>query len=111
MNRDVPNAILALVSRQLTGEAAIRGFGRTVPGPVLGVALLAEAEQVRRRQLPVIAAVIAGAVTAIVTAMGVAWALGASRTTLLSLAPKSVMTPIARAIAERVGLPDWLRCW
>ena len=69
----------------------------------LAVPLVAEAKQVRRLLVPMVAAVVAGSVTATVTAMGVAWALGASRVTLLSLAPKSVTTPIAMAIAERVG--------
>jgi predicted murein hydrolase (TIGR00659 family) len=69
----------------------------------LAVPLVAEAGQVRRLLLPMVVAVVAGSVTAITTAMGVAWALGASRVTLLSLAPKSVTTPIAMAIAERAG--------
>jgi len=69
----------------------------------LAVPLVAEAGQVRRLLLPMVVAVVAGSVTAITTAMGVGWALGASRTTLLSLAPKSVTTPIAMAISEQVG--------
>ena len=69
----------------------------------LAVPLVAEAARVKRLLVPMIAAVIAGSFTAITTAVGVGWALGASRTTLLSLAPKSVTTPIAMAIAERVG--------
>lgn len=69
----------------------------------LAVPLVAEAGRVRRLLLPMVAAVVAGSVTAITTAVGVAWALGASRTTLLSLAPKSVTTPIAMAVAEQVG--------
>ena len=69
----------------------------------LAVPLVAESGRVRRRLLPMVVSVVAGSVTAIVTAVGVARALGASRTTLLSLAPKSVTTPIAMAIAEQVG--------
>jgi predicted murein hydrolase (TIGR00659 family) len=69
----------------------------------LAVPLVAEAGRVRRMLLPMMVAVVTGAITAITTAMGVAWALGASRTTLLSLAPKSVTTPIAMAIAEQTG--------
>ena len=69
----------------------------------LAVPLVAEAGRVRRLLLPMIVAVVAGSVTAITTAIGVAWALGATRTTLVSLAPKSVTTPIAMAIAEQAG--------
>ena len=69
----------------------------------LGVPLAAKAGELRRMLLPMLAAVVAGSVTSIVAAAGVAWALGASRTTLLSLAPKSVTTPIAMAISEQIG--------
>lgn len=69
----------------------------------LGVPLAAKARELRRLLLPMLVAVIAGSTTAIVTATSVGWALGASRTTLLSLAPKSVTTPIAMAISEQIG--------
>lgn len=69
----------------------------------LAVPLAAKARDLRRLLLPMLAAVIAGSVTAIVTAAAVGWMLGASRTTLLSLVPKSVTTPIAMAIAEQIG--------
>jgi putative effector of murein hydrolase len=42
-------------------------------------------------------------VVAITSAAGVGWLGGASRATLLSLAPKSVTTPIAMGIAEKIG--------
>ena len=69
----------------------------------LAVPLAAKAAEVRRLLLPMLLSVVAGSMAAICTAMGVAWALGASRTTLISLAPKSVTTPIAMAISERMG--------
>ena len=69
----------------------------------LGVPLAAKAQELKRLLLPMMAAVVAGSVTAIVTASAVGWALGASRTTLLSLVPKSVTTPIAMAISEQIG--------
>jgi predicted murein hydrolase (TIGR00659 family) len=69
----------------------------------LAVPLLAEARRVRRLVVPVLAALLAGSLTAIGSAMVVAWALGASPATVDSLAPKSVTTPIAMAIAEANG--------
>ena len=69
----------------------------------LGVPLAVKARELQRMLLPMLVAVVAGSVTAISSAAGVAWLLGASRTTLLSLAPKSVTTPIAMAIAEQIG--------
>ena len=53
--------------------------------------------------LPVIAGLLAGSLTAIISAVMVARLLGASTSTQLSLAPKSVTTPIAMGIAERIG--------
>lgn len=60
--------------------------------------------QLVRRSLPVLlAALCAGSLTAAGSAMAIAWLLGASRETVMSLAPKSVTTPIAMAIAEAIG--------
>ncbi len=58
---------------------------------------------VRRNLVPMAAALLAGSVTAAVSVVGIAYALGASRETLLSLAPKSVTAPIAMGIAEQIG--------
>jgi putative effector of murein hydrolase len=49
------------------------------------------------------AALLAGSLTAIVSAVTIAWLLGADATTLRSLAPKSVTTPIAMAVAQQIG--------
>jgi putative effector of murein hydrolase len=46
---------------------------------------------------------LAGCVTAIVSAVAIGWLLGASRETLLSLAPKSTTMPIAMAATEEIG--------
>ena len=69
----------------------------------LAVPLVAQARQVKRLLVPIVAALVAGSATAILTAVGIAWALGASRETLASLAPKSATTPIAMGIAEAIG--------
>jgi len=69
----------------------------------LAVPLVREAARVRRLILPVLAALLAGSATAIVTAMGVAWMLGATPEVVVSLAPKSVTTPIAMGIAAANG--------
>ena len=48
-------------------------------------------------------ALVAGSLTAIMTAMGVAWALSLPLPVIISIAPKSVTTPIAMGIAETLG--------
>jgi len=69
----------------------------------LAVPLYANLDTLRRNLLPLAGALLAGSATAVVSAVGIGWALGASRETLLSLAPKSVTTPIAMGIAEKLG--------
>ena len=69
----------------------------------LAIPLYAQLGRVRAMRWPVLLGVAAGALTAVVSAVGSAWLLGASVPTQLSLAPKSVTTPIAMAVAERIG--------
>jgi putative effector of murein hydrolase len=53
--------------------------------------------------LPMLAALVAGSVTAIVSAVGIAALLGAPRDVLVALAPKSVTAAIAMAISRELG--------
>jgi predicted murein hydrolase (TIGR00659 family) len=69
----------------------------------LAIPLFAQLDKLRRAWLPILGGLVAGSLTAIVSAVGIAWALGASPVTLISIAPKSVTTPIAMGIAERLG--------
>ncbi len=69
----------------------------------LAVPMFRHRHVVARAWLPLLAAVLAGCVTAAASAMAVAWALGADWQSVLSLAPKSVTTPIAMGISERIG--------
>jgi predicted murein hydrolase (TIGR00659 family) len=57
-----------------------------------------------RRSLPALAAaILVGSVLAAGSAMAVGWLLGGGTQTVMSLAPKSVTTPIAMGVAERLG--------
>ena len=69
----------------------------------LAVPLAREWRSVRRLAVPIAGALAAGSLAALVSAVGLAYALGASPATLLSLAPKSVTAPIAMGIAEKLG--------
>jgi putative effector of murein hydrolase len=53
--------------------------------------------------LPIAGGLLAGSLAAVASAVGIAWALGASPATLLSLVPKSVTAPIAMGIADKIG--------
>lgn len=69
----------------------------------LAIPLVENLAKVRRALLPMAAALIAGSVTAIVSAVGVAYLMGAPPEILASLAPKSVTTPIAMGVAQGLG--------
>ncbi|NHC06061.1 LrgB family protein [Azonexus fungiphilus] len=69
----------------------------------LAVPLYTQFRRVRSLLLPISAGLLAGSATAIASAVLIARLLDASPATQASLAPKSVTTPIAMGIAERIG--------
>jgi len=69
----------------------------------LAVPLYLQFARLKKLAMPLAVSLIAGSVTAIGSAVGIAWLLGAADATLLSLAPKSVTAPIAMGIAEKLG--------
>ena len=69
----------------------------------LAVPLYAHLATLRKNLVPLAGALLAGSLAAVGSAIGIGWLLGASRETLLSMAPKSVTTPIAMGIAEKLG--------
>lgn len=69
----------------------------------LGVPLYLQLGEIVRRRRAIVVAVLAGSVAGVAVGTVVAALLGASRTVVLSLVPRSVTTPIALGIAEQVG--------
>ena len=69
----------------------------------LAIPLYRNLASVRRALLPMAAALVAGSVTAAVSAVGIAFLFGAPREVLASLAPKSVTAPIAMELAKSLG--------
>lgn len=69
----------------------------------LAIPLYTQFRRVRAMLLPVVVGLLAGSLTAVLSAVLVGRLFGASLSTQLSLAPKSVTTPIAMGIAERIG--------
>lgn len=69
----------------------------------LAIPLYNQLARLRRMAWPVGIALLSGCVTAIVSAVGIGWLLGATPETLRSLAPKSSTMPIAMGVAERIG--------
>lgn len=69
----------------------------------LAVPLFENAKEVRKTALPILCALVAGAATAVASAVAVVTLLGGSDGAIASIAPKSVTTPIAMGISERIG--------
>jgi predicted murein hydrolase (TIGR00659 family) len=69
----------------------------------LAIPLYRQIETVRRSAWAIVASLVAGSCTAAASAVLIAWGLGGTRDTLISLAPKSVTAPVAMGIAERLG--------
>ncbi len=69
----------------------------------LAIPMHANLSRIRASAGAILPAILAGSVTAAVSAMLLARLFGAPRAVILSLAPKSVTTPIAMGIAEQIG--------
>lgn len=69
----------------------------------LAVPLYKQFHLVRRSAVAILTALVAGSLTAVGSAVAMGKVLGATDSTLMSLAPKSVTTPVAMGIAEKIG--------
>lgn len=69
----------------------------------LAVPIWRERTRIRRLAIPIALALTAGAITSIVSAVGVLALFGAPREILASIAPRSTTTPVAMAVANQLG--------
>ncbi|QTW20083.1 LrgB family protein [Comamonas kerstersii] len=69
----------------------------------LAIPLYTQRARIRALWRPISVALLVGCVVALFSAMGIAWALGGSWETIISLAPKSATIPIALPMSERFG--------
>ncbi|SNB44625.1 LrgB family protein [Geobacter sp. DSM 9736] len=69
----------------------------------LAIPLYREITIIRKSFVPIIASLAVGSAAAVISAVGIAWALGGENLILLTVAPKSVTTPIAMGISEQIG--------
>jgi len=105
-------SIVSIVILLLAGGIDYRDYARGgdlilfLLGPsvvALAVPLYQRRQQIWQRKAPILLGVLAGSLASIISACGLAWLLGGSREVILSLAPKSVTTPIAISIVEKIG--------
>ncbi|WP_209776698.1 LrgB family protein [Azospirillum agricola] len=69
----------------------------------LAVPLHNQFNQVRRSALAMLVALLVGSTASALSAVALAWAFGGSMATMLSMAPKSVTSPIAMGVSEQIG--------
>ena len=69
----------------------------------LAIPLYAQWARLRAMLGPLLVTLVAGSLTAALSAVGIAAVLGASSESTMSMAPKSVTMPIAMGVAERLG--------
>lgn len=69
----------------------------------MAIPLYRELPRIKQALWPILITVFLGSLTAVGSAVGIAWALGGKSVVLLTLAPKSVTSPIAMGIAEKIG--------
>lgn len=69
----------------------------------LGVPLYQRRAEVKQRLVPILAGISAGSVVSIITASGIILLMGGSEQLALTVAPKSVTTPIAIGISAKFG--------
>ena len=69
----------------------------------LAIPLYKNKDRIKELAIPLCLAVIIGGSMAVFISILIAWGLGASNEVLLSLAPKSVTTPIALSISDSIG--------
>lgn len=105
-------AVIALVSVLLATETDYATyfegaqFVHFMLGPAtvaLALPLYRQLERVKKSALAIAISLLSGSLTAVLSAVGIAWVLGGSPQILVSLAPKSVTAPVAMGIAEQLG--------
>jgi predicted murein hydrolase (TIGR00659 family) len=111
LNPVVTAIAVLILFLQITGvsyETYFEGaqFVHFLLGPAtvaLAVPLYQQCAKIRTRLIPLGITLLVGPVVGAGSSVGIAWMLGASLETQLSLAPKSVTTPVAMGISEQIG--------
>ena len=96
---------------QLTGTSyatyfAGAQFVHFLLGPAtvaLAIPLYANLNHIKKAALPMIAALVAGSLAAMLSAVGIGVALGLDTNILLALIPKSATAPVALGVSEAIG--------
>ena len=69
----------------------------------LAIPLYQQLKRIRQQALPLMVSSLVGCVVGVVSVVLISWAMGAPKEIILSLAPKSVTTPIAMEVSRTIG--------
>ncbi|MGA1854548.1 LrgB family protein [Azospirillum sp. 11R-A] len=69
----------------------------------LAIPLYNQFQEVRRSAVALVVALLVGSAASALSAVALVWAFGGSKATILSMAPKSVTSPIAMGVSEQIG--------
>lgn len=69
----------------------------------LAIPLYRQFAEIRRSSIAIVISIIMGSLTSAASAVLLAWIMGASRDSIIALAPKSVTAPVAMAISRELG--------
>lgn len=100
--------VSALVATRTSYQDYFEGaqFVHFLLGPAtvaLAIPLYRQFDKVKASALAILSSILAGSLTAILTALAIGSLLGGANDTLISLAPKSVTAPVAMGISEQLG--------
>lgn len=69
----------------------------------MAVPIWEQRDTIRKLALPLTLALLAGSLTAIVSAVAIVWVFGAPKAVLASIAPRAATSPVGMAVAEALG--------
>ena len=100
--------VLILRSTETNYETYFEGaqFVHFLLGPAtvaLAVPLYRQIDRVRKSAVAILISLLCGSITSALSAVSIAWILGAKTVSIISVAPKSVTAPVAMGISEQLG--------
>ena len=77
----------------------------------LAIPLYQQLKKIQQQIIPLLVSSLVGSAVGIISVVAIAWAMGAPKEIILSLAPKSVTTPIAMEVSKTIGgIPALTSC-
>lgn len=104
----VISIVLVLRSTETSYDTYFEGaqFVHFLLGPAtvaLAVPLYRQFDRVRKSAVAILISLLCGSIISALSAVSIAWFLGAETISIISIAPKSVTAPVAMGISEQLG--------